>query len=131
MKHHFAGVVKAQVRGAAHGLPCHTVKALEAKAKIPDQKAFTTLRHTAGDNEMRLLQRLEHVHKDALHLGHTFDLVEGVFEKGVGSIQVFEPGHIGELELFIKRHQFVHRQLHLGGRRVHAFSLTMRLTSGR
>ena len=131
MKHHLAGVIESQVRGAAHGLPSDAVKALEAKAKIPDQKAFLALRHAPGHDEMRLIQRLEHVRKNALHRGHALDLVERVFEKGLGGIKVFEPGHIGALELLKKLHQGIDGAVQVGLYRAHVRSLTMRLTSGK
>ena len=80
-------VVEDQVRAAMHGLPTGGVKAFEPEAEIPDQKTLLVLHDAFGDDEMRFIQRFEHVGKYMLNGILALHLVERVFEPRIQCVK--------------------------------------------
>ena len=64
----------------------------QVKVKIPGDEAIIAVRDLAGDHKARLLQRHEHVLKNAPDRIQALHIIEWIFELRIRCINVRQPG---------------------------------------
>ena len=84
--------VKNEMRRARDFLLDIAPVVAKVKIKIPGDKAVTALRDLAGDHKARLLQRHEHVRKNAPDRIQALHIIEWIFELRIRRINARQPG---------------------------------------
>ena len=80
-------LIEDQVRATVYSLPTRGVKAFEAKAEVPHQKALRTLDDALAHDEVRGVEGVEHMGKDVLNGVQALHIVKRILETSVGCIQ--------------------------------------------
>ena len=100
---------KLQVRASANALLGLCVHGLEAKHKIPHQKALRILNNAVCHNKARFVKAVKHMLKNSFNRCHALHLFERVFKASVRRVPVTQGFDVSGAEVFKRQHQGVYR----------------------
>ena len=76
------------------------------ETELPDQQGTIVVHDLFGNDETRFGYLVEHVTKNALNGVNAANFVEGVFEVGVGAVELAEAGDALRSEFVVKADQW-------------------------